>query len=100
MSAKEPHLEESSTKETKQAKEKAPAPPRTNAAKFSEQGKKDKKDRKRRFREKKERNEETPATGVNTEAPKKKLKTRCFNCKKKGHYANEYIEPCYEPPKN
>ena len=95
-SAKEPRPEESRTKEAKPAEGKAPAPPRTNAAESSEQVKKDKKDRKdkkRRFRERRERSEETPATGVNTEAPKKKLKARCFTCNKKGHYANECTEP-------
>ena len=99
-SAKEPRPEESRTKEAKQAKGKAPALPWTNAVESSEQGKKDKKDKKRRFRERRERSEETSATGVNTEAPKKKLKTRCFNCNKKDHNANECTKPHHKPLKN
>ena len=82
-SAKKPRPEESRTKEAKPAEKKAPAPPRTNAVESSEQSKKDRKDKKRRFRERRERSEETPATEVNTEAPKKKFKTRCFNYNKK-----------------
>ena len=99
-SIKEPRPEESKTKEAKQAKRKATAPPWTNAAESSEQGKKDRKNKKWRFREKREWSEETPATGVNTKTPKKKLKTICFNCNKKSHYAKEYTEPCHKPPKN
>ena len=95
-SAKEPRPEEFRTKEAQLAEGKTPAPPRTNAAECSEQGKMDRKDKKRRFQERKKQSEETPATGVNTKAPKKKLKTRCFNCNKKSHYVNE----CTEPPKN
>ena len=99
-SAKKPRPEESRTKEAKQAKGKALAPPRTNAAEPSEQGKKDGKDKKRRFWEKRTRSEETPATEVNIKVLKKKVKTRCFNCNKKNHYANDYTEPRHKPPKN
>ena len=95
-STKKLRPEESRIKEAKSAKEKGPALSQTNMAESSEQSKKDRKDKKRRFGERKEQSEETPATRVNTEAMKKKLKTRCFNCNKKGHYANE----CTEPPKN
>ena len=64
--------------------------------------KKDRKEKKKRLQNQRREHtgEQTPTTGVNTKAPKKKLKTRCFNCNKKGHYANEYTEPCHKPPKN
>ena len=77
-----------------------PAPPRDNAV--AEPAKKeDRKNKKKRFREQKwehtkERKKQTPATGVNKAAPKKKLKVRCFNYDKKGHYANDWTKP----PKN
>ena len=72
------------------------APSRNNAAKPAK--KEDRKKKKKRLRNQKREHtgEQTLATRVNTKAPKKKLKARCLNCHKKGHYANE----CTEPPKN
>ena len=56
--------------------------------------KEDKKDKKKRFRNQRRDHtkEQTSATGVNTEASKKKIKTGCFNYNKKGHYTNECIK--------
>ena len=60
--------------------------------------KEDKKKKKKRLRNQRREHtgEQTPATGVNTKALKKKIKARYFNYNKKSHYANE----CTEPPKN
>ena len=91
---------DSSRSEEPKPKDPKPAPPRDDAA--AEPAKKeDMKDKKKRFRGQKrehmgEWKEQTPATGVNKAAPKKKLKVRCFNCDKKDHYANN----CIKPPKN
>ena len=91
---------DSSRSEEPKPKDPKPAPPHDNAA--AEPAKKeDRKDKKKRFRGQRrehtgERKEQTPATGVNKTAPKKKLKVRYFNCNKKGHYANN----CIKPPKN
>ena len=76
-----------------------PASSRDNAAKPAK--KKDRKERKKKLRNWKREHTgvQTPATGVNTKALKKKLKTRCFNYYKKGHYANEWTKPCHKPPK-
>ena len=77
-----------------------PSLPRNNAV--AEPAKKEnRKDKKKRFwgqrqEHTRERKEQSPATGVNEAAPKKKLKVRCFNYDKKGYYANNYIES----PKN
>ena len=77
-----------------------PAPPRDDLA--AEPAKKeDRKDKKKRFRGQRrehieEQKEQTPVTGINEAAPKKKLKVRCFNCDKKGHYTNN----CIKLPKN
>ena len=87
---------------SKEPKPKDPklAPPRDDAA--AELAKKeDKKDKKKRFRRQRrehtrEWKEQTPATGINKAAPKKKLKVKCFNCDKKGHYTNN----CTKLPKN
>ena len=100
LSVKEPRPKESRSKEAKQVEGKAPAPSRTSAVESSEQGKKDRNDKKQRFRERREQSEETPATGVNTKTQKKKLKTRCFNCNKKDHYANECTKSHNKLPKN
>ena len=63
--------------------------------------KEDRKERKKKLRNQRREHtsEQTPATRVNTEAPKKKLKTRCFHYNKKGNYAIECTEPCHKPPK-
>ena len=60
--------------------------------------KKSRKEKKKRLwnLRQKHTSKQTPATEVNTKAPKKKVKARCFNCNKKSHYANE----CIKPPKN
>ena len=85
--AKEPCSKEPKPKDLK------PAPSNDNTAEPAK--KEDRKEKKKRLQNQRweHTGEQTPATEVNTEAPKKKLKTRCFNCNKKGHYANECIEP-------
>ena len=72
------------------------APSRDDAAEPAK--KKDKKDKKKKLwnQRREHTGEQTPAIGINTEAPKKKIKAKCFNCNKKGHYVNE----CTEPPRN
>ena len=53
--------------------------------------------KKRSWRQKRkhtrERKEQFLATNVNIKASKKKIKTRCFNCNKKGHYINNCTKP-------
>ena len=73
-------------------KDPKPAPSRDNAAEPAK--KEDRKKKKNRLQNQKREHtgEQTPATGVNTEAPKKKLKARCFYCNKKNHFANEYTK--------
>ena len=85
--AKEPYSEEPKPKDPK------PAPSCDNATEPAK--KEDRKEKKKRLRNQRREctGEQTPATRVNTEAPKKKLKVRCFNCNKKGHYANECTKP-------
>ena len=85
-----PRFEEPKPKDPK------PAPSYDNAAEPAK--KEDKKEKKKRLRNQRQEHtsEQTLATKVNTEAPKKKLKARCFNCNKKGHYVNE----CTKSPKN
>ena len=77
-------------------KDPKPAPSSDNAAELAK--KEDRKDKKKKLgnQRRKHTDEQTPATGVNTEAPKNKVKVRCFNCNKKDHYANE----CTKPIKN
>ena len=60
--------------------------------------KENKKNKKKRLQNQRREHisKQTSATGVNTKAPKKKIKARCFNCNKKSHDANE----CSKPPKN
>ena len=77
---------------------------RADVAEPLEQNKKDKKDcrdKKRRFQEKKERSN-TLATSDNAiDTSKKKKKNRdcttsrvtCYNCNKKGYFANTYTKP-------
>ena len=87
----------SNNKDSSRSKEPKPKDPksaslRDNAA-AEPAKKKNRKDKKKRFRRQKrehtgERKEQTPATDVNKAALKKKLKVRCFNYDKKGHYAN------------
>ena len=58
------------------------APPRDDVAKPAK--KEDRKKKKKRFlnQRREHTGEQTPATGVNSEALKKKIKARCFNCNK------------------
>ena len=72
------------------------APSRDDAAEPAK--KKDRKDTKKRFlnQRREHTRKQTLTTGVNTKAPKKKIKAKCFNCNKKSHYANN----CNKPPKN
>ena len=85
--AKKPHSKEPKPKDPK------PALLYDNAAEPAK--KKDRKGKKKRLRNQRREHtgEQTSATGVNTKAPKKKLKARCFNWNKKSHYANECTKP-------
>ena len=85
--AKEPRSKEPKPKDPK------PAPLRDDAAEPAK--KEDRKEKKKKLRNQRREHtgEQIPAIGVNTEAPKKKLKARCFTCNKKGHYANECTKP-------
>ena len=92
---------DSSHSEEPKPKDPKPAPSRDDAAELAK--KEDRKDKKKKLQNRRQkRNKQTPATGDNTEAPKKKKKRRdlskvtYFNCDKKGHYAND----CTKPPKN
>ena len=59
-----------------------------NAAELAK--KKYRKKKKKRLRNQKwEHTEQTLATGINIKGSKKKIKARCFNYNKKGHYTNE-----------
>ena len=80
---------DSSHSKKPKSKDPKPALPRDDAV-IEPAKKEDKKDKKKRFWGQRreytgERKEQTPATGVNKAAPKKKLKIRCFNCDKKGY---------------
>ena len=87
---------DSSRSEEPKPKDSKPAPLHDNAAKPAK--KDDRKDKKKRLQNQRREHtsEQTLATGVNTKAPKKKFKARCFNCNKKSHYANE----CTKSPEN
>ena len=86
----------SSSSEELKPKDSKPALLRDNVAEPAK--KEDRKEKKKRFQNQRREHTEkqTPATDVNTQAPKKKIKARCFNCNKKGYYANK----CTKPPKN
>ena len=92
--AKEPRSKEPKPKDSKQA------PSRDDTAEPAKKEDRKEKKKKLRNRRREHTGEQTPTIGVNTEAPKKKLKIRCFNYNKKGHYANECTEPRHEPSKN
>ena len=83
---------------SKEPKPKDPklAPSRDDVAEPAK--KKDRTEKKKRLRNQRREHtgEQTPVTRVNTKILKKKVKARCFNCNKKGHYANK----CTKPPKN
>ena len=87
---------DSSRSKEPKLKDPKPAPSHDNAAEPAK--KEDKKEKKKKLRNQRREHigKQTPATEVNIEAPKKKLKARCFNCNKKSHYANE----CTKLPKN
>ena len=86
------------SKDSSRSKEPKPNDPKPallhdNAAEPAK--KKNRKEKKKRFWNQRQEHtgEQTQVTGVNTKAPKKKIKTKCFNCNKKRHYANEYTKP-------
>ena len=85
-----PHSKEPKPKDPKLA------PLRNNTAEPAK--KEDRKNKKKRLQNQRREHtgEQTPATSVNTEALKKKIKARCFNCNRKSHYANK----CTELPKS
>ena len=85
--AKKPRFEELKPKDSKPALSREDA---TEPAK-----KEDRKEKKKKLwnQRREHTGEQTPATGVNTKATKKKLKTRYFTCNKKSHYANECTKP-------
>ena len=75
---------------SKKPKTKDPKPALSHDNVVEPAKKKDRRKKKKRLRnQKREHTEQTPATGVNTKGPKKKIKARCFNCNKKSCYANE-----------
>ena len=93
--AKESRTEESRPKEVKSTDGKTPAPLCSN-----ESAKPNCKKKKREWLKKKK--DSTPTTGNNAIKAKKKRtpgntsQVTCYNCQKKGHFANK----CPEPPKN
>ena len=81
----------SSRSEELKPKNPKPVPLRDNATEPAK--KEDRKEKKKRLQNQRwKHTEQTPVTGVNTKGPKKKIKARCFNCNKKGHYANKCTE--------
>ena len=92
---KDSHPEEPKAKETR------PASSRAEASEPSEQARKEKK--RKRHPERRDKKEQTPASTANaTEVQQKKKKKNrdrdvsevtCYNCNKKGHYANTCTEP-------
>ena len=88
--------EDSTHSKKPKSKDLKPAPLRDKAAKPAKKEDRKKKKKGLRNQRREHTGEQTPATGVNTEALKKKVKARCFNYNKKCHYTNE----CTEPSKN
>ena len=86
------HKDSPRSKELK-PKDPKPAPLHYNAAEPAKKEDRKKKKKKLRNQRRKHTGEQTPAIGVNTKAPKKKVKARYFNCNKKDHYENKCIEP-------
>ena len=92
--ARKSHTKESRPKEAKLTDGKAPVPPRSN-----EPAKPNRKKKKRKWLKKKN---SIPATGDIAIKGKKKQTSNntsqvtCYNCQKKGHFANKYLKP----PKN
>ena len=91
---------DSSRSKEPKPKDPKPTPSRDNVAEPTKKENRKKRKKILRNQSREHTGEQTAATGVNTEALKKKLKTRCFNCNKKGHYVNECTKPCHKPPKN
>ena len=94
--ANEPRTKESRSKEAKSTDGKAPVPPRSN-----EPTKPNRKKKKREWLKKKK--DSTLVTEDNAIEAQKKKRTpgdisqvTCYNCQKKGHFANK----CPESPKN
>ena len=85
------HKDLSRSKEPK-SKDPKPAPSRDNVAEPAKKEDRKKKKKKLWNQRREHTDEQTLATRVNTKALKKKIKARCFNCNKKGHYANECTE--------
>ena len=87
------HKNLSRFKESK-SKDLKSAPPRDDTVELDKkEGKRKKRSRRQRRERTKDQKKHSPAIGVNTKAPKKKIRARCFNWNKKNHYANDYIEP-------
>ena len=98
QSAWEPCDEFSDKTQTHQAQNKSTPSNSSRLDSGETSGKKARKEKKKKYHQEHKNDSGTPATGVNADnvasgrAPKELSHITCFNCDKKGHYADKYPE--------